>query len=444
VSVKIKFKPLEGAQTEAFHDDETDVIVFSGGLGSGKTYMLCQKALKLSNINKNVAGGFLCPDLQMFKKDVLPTFEDILDKHKVRYKYHKSDKYFLFPWNRKPLYIFSGEKEIAGPNLGYCLINEFSLIRYDRIKEMLRRVRDKKAKAPQKIMGGTPEDKFAWVEEFIEAREKKGSFKLLFADTSSNHHLMDGYREELESMLDSQALKVFASGQIVRLGGEYFYYAFNSLKNVSLVFQNKSKIVYVALDFNVGKMCASFCNIMSPLETRSGKKELNIFSEIELTGDSDTEKMGMYIVNNYSPIESQTYEEFMKRPELERKGILQDIIITCDSAGKNRKTTGPSDVLFLETMGFTVRYKSSNPRMRRRQLLMNGLFDKQRIHIGQECKSVKRDFEKVQQNKQDFTKVKDKDDRLTHFSDGIDYLVEYEFGDEMNLNTSFEGFKVIN
>lgn len=446
MAVKIKFTPLPGAQKEVFYDDRTGLLIFSGGLGSGKTYVLCMKALKLSRLNRGISGGFLCPDMKMFKKDVLPTFADILDRHKVRWKYHQTDHYFTFPWTKGKLYVFSGEKEIAGPNLGYCLVNEFSLIREVRIKEMIRRVRVKRAKFPQKVFGGTPEDKFGWLEDFIEAREKlslegKGSFKLCYGNTDDNTHLIEGYGDDLEGMLDEQALKVFKSGQIVKLGSDYFYYSWTRANVRDDIKRVPGLDVHVALDFNVGKMCASFWNRISV--TSSGKPEIHCFSEIELTGNSNTTSMGMYIINNYVPnMDGIQYDDWMKIEESKRQVMLEHLVITCDSAGKNRKTDGLSDVNRLKKMGFpTVRFKTVNPRMRRRQLMMNGLISHKRILVNPNCKKTIKDFEKVQQNRQDFTKVKDKDDKLTHFSDGVDYLIDYEFGHEFSMETSFENFK---
>lgn len=438
MAVKVKFNPLP-AQKEVFEDDITKTMLFSGGLGSGKTYVAVMKAIRLSNINKNVAGGFLCPDMKMFEKDVLPTFRDILDRHKVKYRYHQTKHYFLFPWNKKPLYIFTGEKEIAGPNLGYCLINEYSLIRYERIKEMLRRVRVKHAKCPQKLLVGTPEDKFGWLEEFVESMESKGNFRITYADTRENVHIADDYREDLESMLDEQALKVFAGGQMVRMGSDYFYYAYDKTKNTDKTIKRDMALpLHVALDFNVGKMCASFANKIE--QGLSGKSELHFFEEVELTGNSDTFSMGTYIVNHYiDGYDGITYDNWMLKSFDDREAILDHITITCDAAGKNRSVNGKPSVKILREMGFKVRHKSSNPRMRKRQLAICGLFSHSRIMLHPRCKKLSRDFEKVQQNKQDFTKVKDKDDRLTHFSDGADYLIMYELADEVKSYTFYTG-----
>lgn len=403
-------------QSVFYEDLMSKIIMLSAGLGGGKTHVLCRKMLQLSALNAGHPGGLLCPTFKDFRRDVKPEMQKILEdemglREKKHYWFNKSYAEYTFIWNKKPLYILTGEQPIAGPNLAYCGINEFSLIRFERIKEMLRRVRLKEAPYLQRCLAGTPEDIHAWLEDFVEMQEKlnetdPNAFNLIYADTRENIHIDPEYRAHLESMLDEQALKVFASGMIVRLGGDYFYYSFSRPKNVKPCQHDPEKIVHVGLDFNVGKMAASFNHVYN--DRLKGKK-IETFGELLLEGDSDTPKMGKAIL-----------ERFPK----------ERIVITCDSSGKNRQRTGVSDVQALLDLGFhkeQVRYKRSNPRLRERQLLINGIFAKERYSVDPSCRRVIKDFEKVQQSKIDYTKIKDKDDKLTHFSDGLDYLFDFEY-----------------
>ena|GEM_PF-2244096 len=422
------------AQETCYEDDKTETLLFSGGLGSGKTYYLCRKAIKLSILNRGFAGGFLVPTFPDFKKDVEPTFEDIFEslglKENVHYWYHKTEKTYRFVWNSKPLYIFTAEKPIAGPNLAYCLINEYSLIQFDRIKEMLRRVRVKKAPVRQKCLAGTPEDVHGWLEDFVEIQEElqksnPNAFNLVYADTNQNTHLDDSYRKHLEVMLDGQALKVFASGQMVKLHGDYFYYSFDRSKNVDASIEyNQNQTLYANMDFNVGKMATSFAHI--------AKDEYHFFDEIFLKGNSDTNDMCLAIVNRYGHDgEYKDKEAWIDSFGLDmRQKKLAHIVVTCDASGKNRSTNGLSDVEILESWGFHVRFTKVNPRLRDRQILMNGLLYNSKIKINPKCKVLIKDFNKVQQHQTNFEKIKDKDFNLTHMSDGADYFLDYE----INMN----------
>ena len=402
-------------QDECYSDDKTNIITLSGGLGSGKSFTLVQKALKLSALN-SFAGGLLCPSYKDFKRDIRPLFEDILYglglKEYKHYWFNRSDFEYRFIWNKKPLYIFSGEKAIAGPNLAYCLINEFSLIQYDRIKEMLRRVRIKEAPYPQKFLAGTPEDIYGWVEDFVHAQNKVNEenpdhFKLVIADTRDNIHLPDTYRKELETMLDEKSLQIFAEGKIgVRIGSNLFYYSFTD-KNISeKAVERNGELIHVGMDFNVGKMTASFSHKVMG----ENGFEQHIFDEVWLGDDSNTYTMCDYLANKYPK---------------------DRMLITCDASGKNRSTAAAkgvqSDVGILRAKGFRVRYKTSNTALRKRQLLVNGLLHNSKIIVHPKCKRVIKDYRFVKQDVSTFEKVKDKDGNLTHHSDGLDYVLDYEY-----------------
>ena len=402
-------------QDICYNDVTTKTLMFSGGLGSGKTRYLCHKALKLSVLNRGFSGGFLVPSYADFKKDVYPTFSEIFHnfnmRENVHYWFHKTDKTYKFVWNKEPLYIFTGETSIKGPNLAYALINEHSSIQYERIKEMMRRVRVKAAPYKQINLAGTPEDVHLWLEEFLEAQEKlnedtPGSFAVHYADTRENTEIDDGYRKHLESMLDEQSLKIFAGGQIgVIRSGNVFYYAFNKEKHVTdQVKEQPNLTVYANIDFNVGLMSCTLVHIINTTK----QKQVHVFDEIILKNNgvdySDTYALGQALLDRYPK---------------------DRVLITCDASGAARRTTGTSDVIILQSMGFNVRYKASNIRMRKRQILVNGLMSKDGLLVHPKCKTTIRDFLKVVQER-DFTKSKNNPE-LTHSSDTLDYLIDFEY-----------------
>lgn len=412
MSLKIKFEKLP-TQELVFNNDISTTIMQSMGLGGGKTYGLAMKLLKLSYLNKNVPGGVLSPSYPDFKRDVLPEFEGILEKNKIKYQFHKTEKWFKFPWSTAPLYSFTAEKPIAGPNLGYCGINEFSLMPWERVNEMLRRVRVRLAPCRQRILVGTPEDVHGWLEEYIEKQEERGEnkFKIYYGSSNENIHLSDDYVEDLESMLDPESLQIFRDGKLGRLGGDFFYYSFDKKKNVTKDAEyNKDLIIHVGLDFNVGYMAASFSHVIG--------KEQHFFNELLLEGNSNTYTMAKALKELYP---------------------LEMIKITCDASGNNRKSSAKeqalTDVAILRNAGYEVRFKSQNPRLRRRQVQMNGLLHHNRIKLNPRCKNLILDFNKTKQ-KPDFTKDEGKNKKFSHFSDGADYVCDFEHPLEIFRNKS--------
>lgn len=417
LNLTIKYSPLP-SQKPVFEDDTTETILHSAGLGSGKSYNLCMKMLKLSRLNIGHSGGLLCPSYAMFKKDIYPTFTDIFEKsgftRKKHWDYNSQDKAYSFIWNKKPLYIFTAENEIAGPNLGYGGVNEFSLCPWDRINQFLRRIRTD-SPFKQKILAGTPEDKFGWVMDFLnmmndQETKKEGTFKVIYGDTSENKHIDQNYTNTLEYMLDKKALQVFKEGKIIKISGDLFYYSFDRTKHVhDSIVQKQGSTIYANMDFNVGRMTCTFAH-------RHGS-QVHFFDEFELTGNSDTPQAAQEILKKYG----------------------KNVIITIDASGKNRKTSGASDYQLLMQAGFpqqNIRFKSVNPRFRERQLLVNGKFDKNEILINPKCRTLIKDLEQVEQSKLTFEKIKDKDGKLTHASDTLDYFIDYEFSLYINRNSS--------
>jgi len=398
-------------QKKCWENDHSETILFSSGLGSGKSHVLVKKLIKYSVINKGIAGGLLVPNYSSFKRDIHPLMIQITEEMGLvqgkHWQYNQMDKTYKFIWSSAPLYVFTAENAIAGPNLGWGGINEHSLIQYERVKEFLRRIRIKNVPLKQKFMAGTPEDVFGWLEDFValqkDLNEKNpNAFAIVYADTRENIFIDDAYRAHLEAMLDSEALRVFASGEIIRIGGNYFYYAFKTEKNVSdEAAYNPDALIYANLDFNVGRMAATLAH-------KHDAKTFHFFDEIYLQGNSGTGEMASAISSRFSK---------------------DKVILTLDASAKNRKTSGMSDVQILIEHGFKqeqIRYKRSNPKFRERQLLVNGKLDKCEILFNPKCKRTIRDIKNVQQNKATFEKDKTDLD-LTHFSDTIDYLIDYEF-----------------
>ncbi len=418
LNLKINYNPLP-TQKEVFDDDITETIMHSAGLGSGKSYNLCMKLIKLSKLNKGHAGGLLCPSYAMFKKDIYPTFQDIFEQSGINkgksWDYNSQDKTYNFIWNNKPLYIFTAENEIAGPNLGYGGINEFSLCSWDRVNQFIRRIRTD-SPYKQKILAGTPENKYNWLLDYVNMMNEQekinpGSFKIVFGDTTENKYIDQTYAQTLEYMLDKKALQVFKEGKIIKISGDLFYYSFDRTKHVYEISEiPKSQQIYGNLDFNVGRMTCTFAHRLGP--------KTYFFDEFELLGNSDT---------------AQAAQEILKR-------YGKSVVLTIDASGKNRKTSGASDYQILIQSGFpkeNIRFKSSNPRFRERQLLVNGKFDKNEVIVSPKCKVLIKDLENVEQNKLTFEKIKDKEGKLTHASDTLDYFIDYEFSLYLNRQSNF-------
>ena len=413
--MKIPFKRRIKAQVEAFDDDGGSdgrrwINMYQGGYGAGKSFFLTYKLIKLSAQNKGVAGGLLSPSLPEFKRDMLPLFLEAM-QHIPGSRYYSSGRYgyhFSFPWTSAPLFVFTAERPVKGPNLGYGGVNEHSLMHFDRVREFLARMRVK-CPVRQVAFAGTPEDEFNWLDDFVKQQEQRGRIAIRTATSFDNPYNAEGYADDLLANLDEKAAQVYVYGIPGRLDGDFFFYAYKPSVNDYPIERQPGHLVHVTLDFNVGRMTASFGHVLGS----GDRKQIVFFDELLLEGNSGTEEMGRAILARYDK---------------------DELLITCDASGKNRKTSGVSDVRALESLGLKVRYKTVNPRIRRSQLLVNGLLARRKILLNPDkCPLLKRDMLKVKQ-KPDYEMDKSRPE-LTHSGDGVRYLADWEFNDWLDRDT---------
>ena len=414
---RIKYK-LNEHQREFDADTTTKFLDLSCGFGGGKSYALVMKAFQLSKLNLNIRGGVVVPSIADYKADLLPLFEEILDANQIKYRYHKTDKWFKFPWTNAKLHIATAEKKIRGPNWGFALINEVSLISHERFKETIGRVRIKDAPHPQIAMSATPEGRDHWLyETFVESPIRNS--RIIFGDTRNNAlNLNADYIRSLEDSYDPIMLDAYLRGLFVNMKGNRFYYAYDPSRSDNDKLERIDGLeVRVSLDYNVSPMVATLWHIVPcthpngiPLIDSQGQavRKAIAFDTIEILDGADTHKM------------CEAFSAYGLDPDM--------TTIYPDPAGKNRSTQGPPDNEILKQHGWTkIRTKLAAPRFRKRQLATNNLLAKGLIQLHPtKCKPLKRDLEGVEQDKATFEKIKD-NPKLTHASDGMDYFVDLEF-----------------
>lgn len=402
---RLKYK--KNKHQKSFHEDlQSRFLHLSTGFGGGKTFALCQKALQLSYLNAPYNGGLVVPDFQEFKKDVLPEMEAILALNNIPYKYHGSDHYFVFPWSKGKLYVASADKPIRGPNWAYALINEVTLIPLTRYKEVVGRVRVKRAKFPQVCSVGTPEGYASeYYEYFIEnpSPMMQEKLRIIYGSTDDNAmNLHENYIENLESAYDQKMIEAYRQGLWVNMAGNRFYYSYDPRKNHDETIDRTEFIQFhVSMDFNVDPFCATIWG----------------YDGFAIYGTEQIELKG-----------AEGYRTENMIQALRARGFVPaNTIIYPDPAGKARSTKGLPDVTILRNAGYEVRVKSAAPTFRGRQLNVNNLLDKGRIKFHPtRCKGIKKDFEAVEQDILTLEKVKSSPN-LTHFSDGVDYMCDILF-----------------
>jgi hypothetical protein len=405
-------------QAEFHADTTTKFLHLSSGFGGGKSYALVMKALQLSRLNAGIPGGCVNPSFADYKKDLLPLFEEILDRNRVRYRHHRTEHWYQFPWSSGKMYVTTAEKRIRGPNWGWAIVNEATLISQERYREIMGRVRIKGAPNPQIASSGTPEGIANWnYEMFVESPMTRS--RIIYGDTRDNQeNLADDYIQTLESNYDAVMLDAYLRGLHVNMNGNRFYYAYDPARNDDeKIEQIPGAEVHVSLDYNVSPMVGTLWNIV-PLVNRDGLplidpfghpiRRAQAFDQIVIEDGADTPKMCR---------------------AMQMRGLDKDrTIIYPDPAGRARSTRGPPDNEILKTHGWNrIQVRLVAPQFRKRQLATNNLLSKGLIKLHpKKCKALKKDCEAVEQDKATYEKIKD-NPKLTHASDGMDYFVDIAF-----------------
>ena len=383
-----------------FADDLTSKFLhLSTGFGGGKTHALCMKMIQLSYINRPYHGGLMAPSYRDLKRDVIEVMDDILEANHIKAKHHKTEQYYQFPWSKGKLFLISAENKLRGPNLAYMGINEATLMKDERYKEAIGRVRQKGARVLQIASVGTPEGTGNYIYEKFEDQPMINS-RIIYGDTRDNmDNLDEGYVASLEASYDKIMLDAYLKGLWVNMNGNQFYYAYNPEVNEDkTIEQLDGQDVHCFIDFNVRFMTATFWNLV---DSGYGTKILRGFDEIVLENNASTKLM----IN-----------------EMVRRGYnSQNTIVYPDPAGKARKTDGKPDHTVLKDAHYEVKAKRAAPRMRERQLNTNNLLEKGQVIFNPDnMATFRRDLQAVEQNQDTLDKVK-KNDKLTHASDGFDY-----------------------
>lgn len=414
---QIKYKKL-AHQAEFQADRASKFLQLSGGFGSGKSHALVMKAFDLSGANKGIRGGMVVPSLAEYKKDILPLMEEILEENQIRYRYHKTDKWWKFPWSKAPMDVVTAERRIRGPNWGWAVLNEVTLMEHNSYKETIGRVRVAATPYPQVASCGTPEGTAHWsYEVFVESPMPKS--RIIYGDTRDNVvNLGSDYVATLEASYDEIMLDAYLRGLHVNMNGNRFYYAYDPKYNDNLGIERiPGAEVHVSLDYNVSPMVATLWHVVNVVNAR-GVPLLNpngtpiqkalAFDSIVIEDGADTNLMcAAFTAYGLEPHTTTIYP---------------------DPAGRARSTQGPPDNKILQNNGwYKIRVKNVAPQFRKRQLAVNNLLAKKLVELHPiRCKPLKRDFEAVGQDKATFEKIKD-NPKLTHASDGADYFIDIVF-----------------
>lgn len=388
-----------------FHASTKPKVFLSSGYGGGKSHALIMKMIKLSSINLGLPGGFLCPSLKMFKRDILPLFRQIGDENNFVVKWRPQDSELRIPELGTTLYIFHDEDNgdsIKGPNLAFFGINEVTLCSKESFLASIGRVRLKNAVLPQIAMSGTPEGLNSWAYDYF-VETPRADTDLIFGRSVDNIHVHESYFDSLKESYDELMQQTYIDGRFVNMNGNAALWAFNRQKHVKKNIEYDPMFpVWVSLDFNLSPMAATLWNRLPDIE---GGPKLRAFDEICLNSSNTDEVCA----------------------EIYRKLGHKNVTIFPDPAGSagSTKSRGRSDIDILKMFGFEdIRYKRSILSVRDCLNAANNGLSKGWIEVSDKCKNFIADAERCTMKGTTIDKTESK---RTHWLDGFKDMMEYEF-----------------
>jgi hypothetical protein len=219
-------------QAEFVSDITTRNLLLCGGYGSGKTKALVVKLIVLAKLNPGCVGIALSPTYAMAIRTLVPTIEDELAVHNIKFKFNKSELVFYIDVGHgkiTTLYILAAEtfKRAAGLNCAFFGIDEADLLSHETFVAAWRMLssRLRRGKVYQGVAVTTPEGFRGcwthWVDEVQKNPALMKDRRLIQASTYDNPTLPPEFIQDLETQYAAtpQLLRAYLRGEFVNLSG---------------------------------------------------------------------------------------------------------------------------------------------------------------------------------------------------------------------------------
>ncbi|MBI1356549.1 MAG: hypothetical protein GC160_19580 [Acidobacteria bacterium] len=385
---------------------------FSGGVGSGKSLVLCHEAVYLAFENPGTTGLIGAPTYGMLRDATMAMFLDICASRGMPMELNQSRMTIRFPEKDSTVIFRSMEnpERLRGSNLAWFGVDELSYCREEAWTRLEARLRDPKATRLCGFGVWTPKG-FDWLHRRFRESPVEG-YGLVEAEPFENRFLPSDYYERLKVSYDPRFYEQEVLGKYLNTQVGRVYHAFDRRQNVEPCSLEHQETLLWSLDFNVNPMC-------SVIGVRRGDV-IHIVDEI-VQHTSSTPEVCEELVARYG----------------RRRGAVR---IYGDASGRQRHSASAySDhqvirKFFAEERGLKAKLIAarSNPPVRDRVNLVNSRLEaadgRRRLLIDPKCKELIKDLEQVSYKPDRGVIDKDRDPERTHLSDALGYLLWQEIG----------------
>ena len=316
------------------------------GFGSGKTFIGTLKTVSKKIYYPGIDVAYYLPTYGLIKDIAFPRLREVLDLHNIPYELNKSDKDFITPYGRIILRSMDNPDLIVGYEVGYSLIDEADILSTNKMQDVFIKVL---ARNRAKLWDGSPNsldfvstpEGFKFLHKFF-VKDKKKNRVLIKGKTSDNTYLSESYIETLMDSYTDEQVRAYLDGDFVNLTTGIVYRNFDRSLNHSNRQIKPGEVLHIGMDFNITNMNA----VIHVIDEKP-------IAVAEIAKVFDTNEMIQVIKERYQG---------------------HSIVVYPDASGKNRSTSGKSDIRLLREARFTIRSLSKNPFVRDRVNAMNTAF----------------------------------------------------------------------
>lgn len=377
------------------------------GYGAGKTGTLVTRLLQLKMAYPKNNVAYYLPTYDLISKIGFPRFEEKLIEMGIKYKLNKTDAEIKIPYRGKIIFRTLDKPErIVGYEVADSGVDELDTMATNKAKDCWNKVvarnRQKKKDGSQNTVAvGTTPEGFKFTYDTWGKNPRPG-YELIKASTFSNAlNLPDDYIENLYQLYPSNLLEAYLEGEFINLTSGTVYYGFKrELNKSTAIVTSADNVLFVGMDFNVGKMAAVIHVLRGEEEAHAVREFTDVFD---------------------TPAMIKTLKEAFPGKKL---------IIFPDASGDNRKSNNASetDIALLKAAGFTVMVNSRNPAVKDRVLSFNVRLDKNGVRKyfvnTMTCPHLTEALEKQAYDKNG---EPDKTAGLDHILDAAGYFVAYRY-----------------
>jgi hypothetical protein len=405
-----------------FLESASPVKGFSGPVGSGKSYALCYQALRSAAENPGCTGLLGAPTYDMLEAATIPILLELLDRHKIRHTYRKSQNIVTIEPSRSRILLRSLDcpEHLRGTNLAWIGIDELTYCKMAAWQRLEARLRDPKARSFLMFAVWTPNG-FDWVYKRFISQNKIEDHQAILAAPGENLAVLSrrpNFYEQLKNSYDDLFYRQEVLGEYLNIKSGRAYQAWSAAnEDSSLRFVPEQGLCW-ALDFNVDPMAGLVAQFLNG--------RLHVLRELFLR-NSNTQEMCERFEQMAQPF-ADAYRDVNNRP--------LPVTLYGDATGASRSTASRTDYELIEIF---FRAKSqfklqldiprSNPPVRDRVNSVNAMLRNAageiRTRVHPDCRELITDFREVtwKEGSPNFDLDKTTDKTRTHLTDALGYLI---------------------